>query len=159
MMLHGVIIKPIQVGPLICFSGVYMTSSFYFLIPFGLLTTLKSVLMENIKFIVSSVLSFANEPEHEKPNKMTCAPSKDEHPSCLISLSRGLYGQLRTQTFRRTAKTDQTGQMPRLIWVFTGCTGYFVGIVMLRLKYSGNGKGKEVHNSHIFEPRHDKNLF
>ena len=30
----------------------------------------------------------------------------------------------------RTVKTDQTGRMPRLIWVFAGCTGYFVGFVM-----------------------------
>ena len=29
--------------------------------------------------------------------------------------------------------SDRTGRMPRLIWVFTGCTGHFVGFVMLRL--------------------------
>ena len=34
----------------------------------------------------------------------------------------------------RTAKTDQTGWMPRLIWVFAGRTGYFVGFVMRQLK-------------------------
>ena len=34
----------------------------------------------------------------------------------------------------RTAKTDQTGKIPRLIWVFAGHRGYFVGFVMLRLK-------------------------
>ena len=28
----------------------------------------------------------------------------------------------------RTAKTDQTGRMPRLIWVFAGHTGHFVGL-------------------------------
>ena len=33
-----------------------------------------------------------------------------------------------------TAKTDQTGRMPRLIWVFTGHTSYFVGFVMRWLK-------------------------
>ena len=32
-----------------------------------------------------------------------------------------------------TAKTDQTGRMPRLIWVFAGCTCHFVGFVMLWL--------------------------
>ena len=31
--------------------------------------------------------------------------------------------------------SDQTGWMPRLIWVFDGCTGHFVGFVMRRLKY------------------------
>ena len=30
--------------------------------------------------------------------------------------------------------SDQTGRMPRLIWVFAGCTGHFVGFVVLRLK-------------------------
>ena len=32
-----------------------------------------------------------------------------------------------------TEKTDQTGRMPSLIWVFDGRTGHFVGFVMLRL--------------------------
>ena len=35
----------------------------------------------------------------------------------------------------RAAKTDQTGRMPRLIWVFAGCTDHFVGFVVLRQKY------------------------
>ena len=30
----------------------------------------------------------------------------------------------------RTVKTDQTGWMPRPIWVFAGCKGHFVGFVM-----------------------------
>ena len=29
--------------------------------------------------------------------------------------------------------SDQTNRMPRLIWVFAGCTFYFVGFVMRRL--------------------------
>ena len=33
----------------------------------------------------------------------------------------------------RTAKTDQTGWMTRLIWFFAGRTGHFVGFVMCRL--------------------------
>ena len=32
-----------------------------------------------------------------------------------------------------TAKTDQTGWMPRLIWVFAGHTNHFVGFVMRQL--------------------------
>ena len=32
--------------------------------------------------------------------------------------------------------SDQTGWTPRLIWVFTGCKGHFVGSVMLRLNYN-----------------------
>ena len=31
--------------------------------------------------------------------------------------------------------SDQTGQMPRLIWVFAGRTGHFVGFVMRRFKW------------------------
>ena len=34
-----------------------------------------------------------------------------------------------------TAKTDQIGRMPRLINVFTGRTGHFVGFVKRRLKW------------------------
>ena len=34
-----------------------------------------------------------------------------------------------------TEESDQTGRMPRLIWVFAERTGHFVGFVMLRLKY------------------------
>ena len=30
----------------------------------------------------------------------------------------------------RTAKTDQTGRLTRLIWGFAGRTGHFVGFVM-----------------------------
>ena len=33
----------------------------------------------------------------------------------------------------QTVKTDQTRQMPSLIGVLAGCTGHFVGFVMLRL--------------------------
>ena len=36
----------------------------------------------------------------------------------------------------RTAKTDQTGLMPRLLWVFAGHIEHFVGFVLLRLKSS-----------------------
>ena len=35
----------------------------------------------------------------------------------------------------QTAKTDQTGQMPKLIWVFTGRTYHFVGFVSMWLNY------------------------
>ena len=36
----------------------------------------------------------------------------------------------------RIANSDQTGQMPRLIWVFAGCTGHFAGFVMRQLIFS-----------------------
>ena len=36
--------------------------------------------------------------------------------------------------------SDQTGRMPRLIWVFAGRTCYFVGFVTRRLKLKATGK-------------------
>ena len=50
------------------------------------------------------------------------------------SLRCALSGKLRIQGFSmQTAKTDQSGRMPRLIWVFAGHTCHFVGFVVLRL--------------------------
>ena len=52
------------------------------------------------------------------------------------SLRWALNGLLRTQAFfMRTAKTDQTGQMSRLIWFFARRTCHFVGFVMRCLIY------------------------
>ena len=49
-----------------------------------------------------------NEPRHDKTNKMSVCPAKT---------------RIRTQSFfMQTTKTDQTGRMPRLIWVFAGRT-------------------------------------
>ena len=73
---------------------------------------------------------------------MTCALSEDSdqtgHPSRLISPRYALCRLLRTQAFfMRTVKTlDQTGRMPRLIRVFAGRTGHFVGFVVLRLIFT-----------------------
>ena len=44
----------------------------------------------------------------------------------------------------QTAKTDQTGQMPRLVRVFVGRTGHFVGFVMRQLKWFLSSPGKRV---------------
>ena len=61
-----------------------------------------------------------SEPQHDKTNKMTCAASKGSdqpgHSPSLISLLFAPQRWLRTQGFfMRTAKTDQTGLMFRLI--------------------------------------------
>ena len=65
------------------------------------------------------------EQQHDKTNNMTCAPSKDsdqpEHPL----RPRFLYAD--------SEDSDQTGQMPRLIWVFAGQTDIFFGCVTLQL--------------------------
>ena len=59
------------------------------------------------------------EPPHDKTNKMTFVPSKDSDQP----------GQ------PDRANSDQTGQMPRLICVFTGRTNHFVGFVMPWLNF------------------------
>ena len=65
---------------------------------------------------------------------MTCAPSEDsDQPGHPPSLVRVFAVRLKEGCIERTAKTDQTGRMRRLIGVFTGHTGHFVGFVMLRL--------------------------
>ena len=46
-----------------------------------------------------------------------CAPSKDSDLRCPREESLGPYLPM-----KRTTKTDQTGRMPRLIWVFAGRT-------------------------------------
>ena len=78
------------------------------------------------------------EPPHEKTNKMTVCPAK-------IQISLGIHpvwSESSLSTWRKIgssathwaqAKTDQTGWMPMLIWVFAGCTCHFVGFVMLWL--------------------------
>ena len=76
------------------------------------------------------------EPPHEKTNKMTFAPSEDSdqpgHPPSLIRVfavhmkKHWALGYL-LSVLRRLC---QTGRMPRLIWVFAGRTGHFVGFVM-----------------------------
>ena len=58
------------------------------------------------------------EPQHDKTNKIACAPSEDTH-------------QPGHPPNERTVKTDQTGQMLMLIRVFAGRTGHFVAFVKL----------------------------
>ena len=66
------------------------------------------------------------EPKHDKTNKMTCAPSEDsDQPQWVVKDPRFLHSD--------REDSDQTGQMPRLIRVFAGCTGHFVAFVMLQL--------------------------
>ena len=77
------------------------------------------------------------EPRHDKTNKMTCAASEGSeqsgHSPSLISLRCPQEVVGPWLSLEHTAKTDQTGRMLRLIWVFSGHTGHFVGFVVLRL--------------------------
>ena len=70
-----------------------------------------------------------------KPTKWSVHPAKTQislgiRPvwSIFTVYSVGGWGPKVSSCGQR--RLDQTGQMPRLIWVFAGCTGYFVGFVM-----------------------------
>ena len=84
--------------------------------------------------IVIEYLYTVYEPPYDKTNKMTVRPAKTlirpggsqislvaKDPSCLHADSED---------------SDQSVQMPRLIYVFAGCTCHFVDFVMRRLNYS-----------------------
>ena len=80
-----------------------------------------------------------NEPPQDKTNKMMCAQQRlrsawasTQSDQSSLSAWRNL-GSLSTH-WVHSEDSDQTGWMPRLIWVFTGRTGHFVGFVMRRLK-------------------------
>ena len=63
--------------------------------------------------------------------------------------------------------SDQTGWMPRLIWVFAGCTGHFIGFVMMQLIYLFKECSywqPKVHSQRILfsiskYTKHDKNIY
>ena len=77
----------------------------------------------NMGNLVFFSLSLWFEPRHNKTNKVTVHPAKTDQPGHLPnqSLRCALNGYLRTQAFfMRTAKIDQTGRMPGLIWDFAG---------------------------------------
>ena len=79
--------------------------------------------------VFSWVGSIYHIPEHDKTNKMTCAPidisDQPGHLPSLISLPL----MVTKDHLMWTAKT------PRLIWVFAGCIGHFVGFIVLWLTY------------------------
>ena len=81
-----------------------------------------------------------NEPTHDKTNKMTVRQAKTQITLgiCPVwsesSLSTGRkLGSLATHWWH-SEDSDQTGRMSRLISVFAGRTGHFVGFVVLWLK-------------------------
>ena len=91
-------------------------------------------------------------PPHDKTDKMIYAPSKDSdqpgHPPSLIRVfavhSMGNSGPKVSSCGQRRLWSDQTGLMPRLIWVFVGCTCHFVGFVVRRLIYTSRVIGERV---------------
>ena len=81
-----------------------------------------------------------NEPSHDITNKMTMRPAKTQISLriCPVSSESSLstWRKLRSLAnhWAHSEDSDQTGRIPRLIWVFTGHTWHFVGFVMRRLK-------------------------
>ena len=78
------------------------------------------------------------EPPHDKTNKVAVRPSKTQislgiRPVCLES-SLCVQWVAKDSSFLHadSEHSDQTGRMPRLIWVFAG-RSYSVGFVMKRL--------------------------
>ena len=76
--------------------------------------------------------------KEKQTNKMACAPSEDSdqpgHPpdqSFRFPHEESLSPYLPIE--RTVEDSDQTGRMPRLIWVFAGRKDHFVGLVMRRL--------------------------
>ena len=71
------------------------------------------------------------EPQHDKTNKMTFAPSEDsDQPGHLLSLISLRYALNGLFLHAGSEDSDQTG---RLIGVFAGHTDYSVVFVLLRL--------------------------
>ena len=88
-----------------------------------------------------------------KPTKWVCAQRRLRSAWASAqsdqSLRCALNGQLKTQAFFMwTAKTDQTGRMPRLIWVFAGRT-----VTLLVLSFRGSYVYVSIHldNGNGFE--------
>ena len=66
----------------------------------------------------------------------------------LLSTQRNL-GSLASH-WMHSEDSDQTGRMPRLIWVFAECTDHFVGFVMLWFSY--------VYRDNLDQPAHLRSL-
>ena len=79
------------------------------------------------------------EPPHVKTNEMAYAPSELRSAWASAQSDQPLCAQWVAKDPRYhhadNEDSDQTGQMPRLIWVFTGSTCHFAGFAMRRLNY------------------------
>ena len=78
---------------------------------------------------------------HDKTNILTCAPSEDRSAWASTQSDQSDQSSLCAQWVAKdpsyfhadSEDADQTGRMPRLIWVFAGRTCHFVGFVTRRL--------------------------
>ena len=82
------------------------------------------------------------EPPHDKTNKMVYVPSEDSDQSGHLkesSLCAQWVAKDPSFLHADSDDSDQTGRMPRLIWVFAGRTCRFVGFVMRQLTLAFSG--------------------
>ena len=94
--------------------------------------------MSNHYRISQSSCSLELEPPRDKTNKMACAPSEDRSAWASTQSDQSSLSAWRkigswAAHWAHSEDSDQTGRMPRLIWVFAGRTCNFVGFVMRRL--------------------------
>ena len=81
------------------------------------------------------------EPPHDKTNKVAVCPAKTQINLGIrpvwseSSLSAQWVAKDPSFLHADSEDSDQTGQMPRLIWVFAGHTCHFVGFVTRRLTF------------------------
>ena len=91
-------------------------------------------LANRIVFYLSSTPMTKHEPQHAKTNKVTVQPAKTQ-----ISLGiRPVWSESSMSAWRKLGSlathlaqieySDQTGRMPRLIWVFAGRTATLLGL-------------------------------
>ena len=94
-----------------------------------------------LKYMYLYKIGLAYEPPHDKTNKMTVRPEKTQIRLgiCPVWSESLLCAQwvAKDPSFLHvdSEDSDQTGRMPRLIWVFAGRTCHFVGFVVRRLKW------------------------
>ena len=97
------------------------------------------------------VLSLSNEPPHDKTNNVVVRPAKTQ-----LSLSiRPVWSESSLFAWRKlrslathwahSEDSDQTGRMPRLIWVFAGCK-----VILLVLSWGGSNAPDSTYHFYVF---------
>ena len=107
----------------------------------NVIQTAKNAGIDASRVVFSPVAPKVSEPVHDKTNEMTCAPREDLDR---LGIRQSDQSSLCAQWVAKDPRflhadskgSDQTERMPRLIWVFAGCTGHSVSFVMLWLNCS-----------------------
>ena len=100
------------------------------------------------------------EPPHDKNNKMTRAPSENSDQPGWTESSLSAWRNIGSSATHwiHCEDSDQTGWVPRLIWVFAGRTCHFIGFVRRRLmrQFAPQVCAQKENNPAIIGPRHEK---